>query len=82
MQKKQRKKSIKLDMTVGKVIYWETCKEFKFDHTNKWYMHNPESVLENETPKFLWNFEIETDHLISGIRPDLVIVNKKREPAE
>ena len=20
---------------VGKVIYWELCKEFKFDHTNK-----------------------------------------------
>ena len=32
---------------VGKVIYWELCKEFKFDHTNKWYMHNPESFLEN-----------------------------------
>ena len=26
-------------------------KEFKFDQTNKWYMHNLESVLENETDK-------------------------------
>ena len=34
-----------------KVIYWELCKKFKFDHTNKWYMHNPESVLDNETHK-------------------------------
>ena len=24
-------------------------KKFKFDHTNKWYIHNLESVLENET---------------------------------
>ena len=24
---------------VGKVIHWEMCKKFKFDHTNKWYMH-------------------------------------------
>ena len=32
---------------------------------NKWYMHNPESVLENETHKFLWDFDIQTDHLIS-----------------
>ena len=23
---------------VGKVIHWEMCKKFKFDHTNKWYM--------------------------------------------
>ena len=32
---------------VGKVIHWEMCKKFKFDHTNKWYMHNPAPVLEN-----------------------------------
>ena len=31
----------------GKGIHWELCKKFKFDHTNKWYMHNLESVLEN-----------------------------------
>ena len=24
---------------IGKVINWEMCKKFKFDHTNKWYMH-------------------------------------------
>ena len=25
---------------VGKVIHWEVCKKLKFDHTNKWYIHN------------------------------------------
>ena len=54
-------------------------KKSKFDHTNKWYMQNPESVLENETYKLLWDFEIQTDPLISARRPDLVIVNKKKE---
>ena len=29
------------------LIKWELCKKFKFDHTNKWYMHNTESILEN-----------------------------------
>ncbi len=29
---------------VSKVINWEMCKKFKFDHTNKWYIHNPSSV--------------------------------------
>ena len=33
-------------------------------------MNNPESVLENETHKILWDFEIQTDHLISARRPD------------
>ena len=60
------------------VIHWELCKKFKFDHTNKWYMHNLESILENETHKILWDFEIQTDHLISAIQQDLVIVNKKK----
>ena len=26
---------------VGKVIHYERCKKFKFDHSNKWYTHNP-----------------------------------------
>ena len=38
---------------VNKVIHWEMCKKFKFDHTNKWYMHNPAPVLENATYKLL-----------------------------
>ena len=36
-------------------------------------MHNPESVLENDTHKLLWDFDIQTDHLI--------IINKKGELA-
>ena len=64
---------------VSKVIRWEMCKKFKFDHTNKWYMHNPAPVLENNTHKLLWDFNIQTDHLIPARRPDLIIINKKKE---
>ena len=64
---------------VGKVIHWELHKKFKFDHTNKWYMHNPESVQENETHKILRDFATQTDHLISARRPVLGIVNKTKE---
>ena len=63
---------------VGKVIHWEMYKKFKFDHTNKWYMHNTESVVENDTYKLLWDFDIQTDHLISARRPNLIIMNKKK----
>ena len=55
---------------VGKVIHWELCKKFKFDHMNKYYMHNPQSALEKEMNKFLWDFEIQTDRQISARRPD------------
>ena len=68
---------------VGKVIHWEMCKKFKFDHTNKWYMRNPVPVLENAMHKLLWDLNIQTDYLIPARRPDLIITNnKKREFVE
>ena len=41
-------------------------------------MHNTASVLENDTHKLLWDFDIQTDHLISARPPDLIIINKKK----
>ena len=49
---------------VVKVIQWDLWKKFRFDIAIKWHMHNPESVLQYETPKILWDFETETDYLI------------------
>ena len=48
------------------VIYRELCKKLKFDHMNKWNMHNMKSIPENATHKLLWGFEIQNDHLISA----------------
>ena len=64
---------------IAKVIRWELCKKFKFENTNKWYMHNPAPVLENDTHKLLWDFNIQTDQLIPARRPDLIIINKKKK---
>ena len=55
------------------------CKEYKFDHANKWYIHNPAPVLENYTQKLLWDFDIQTHDLISARRLDHIIINKKKE---
>ena len=65
--------------SVSKVIHWEMCKKLKFGHTNKWYMHNPEAVQENDTHKLQWDFDIHTNHQISARRP---VSNKKRELAK
>ena len=64
---------------VGKRIHWEMCKKFKFNHANKWYMHNPATVQENYTHKLLWDFDIQTDHLIPASRPDLIIINNEKK---
>ena len=62
---------------LGKVIHRELCKKCQFDYMNKLYVHNPKSILENETDKFLSDFEMKTDHLVSTRRPDLIIIKKE-----
>ena len=42
-------------------------------------MHNPASVMENETYKLYWDFGIQTDPLILARWPDLIIVNNKKK---
>ena len=41
-------------------------------------MHNPAPVLEKDSHKLLWDFNIQTDHLIPARRPDLIIINKRK----
>ena len=41
-------------------------------------MQNPASVLENGTHKLLWDFDIQTDHLILARRPIIIIYKIKR----
>ena len=63
---------------VGKVIHWELCKELEFDHTKKWYLHNPASVQENDTHQHIWDFDVPRDHQISARSQHLIIINKKK----
>ena len=42
-------------------------------------MHNPAPVLENDSHKLLWDFNIQTDHLIPARKPDIIIINNKKK---
>ena len=42
-------------------------------------MQNTQAVIENDTHKLLWDFDIQTDHLISDRRPDQIIINKRKK---
>ena len=42
-------------------------------------MHNAAPVLENDTHKLLWDFDIHTDHQISARRPNPIIIKKKKK---
>ena len=48
-------------------------------------MHKSAPVLENDTHKLLWDFDIQTDHLISARRPKVIIINNnnnKKKPCK
>ena len=62
---------------LGKIVHWKLTRKCNFEARDKWYEHEAESVLENEDYKILWDFSIQTDHVIEVRRPDLVLVDKK-----
>ena len=62
---------------LGKIVHWKLARKCNFEAGDKWYEHEPKSVLENEDYKILWDFSIQTDHVIEAWRPDLVVVDKK-----
>ena len=62
---------------LGKIAHWKLARKCNFEVGDKWYEHEPEHVLENEDYKILWDFSIQTNHVIEARRPDLVVVDKK-----
>ena len=60
-----------------KIVHWKLARNSNFEAGDKWYEHEPESVLENEDYKILWDFSIQTDHVIEARRPNLVVVDQK-----
>ena len=41
---------------VARAIHWDLSGKCGFDRNGKWYNYVPESVLENENYKLLWDF--------------------------
>ena len=62
---------------LGKIVHWKLARKCNFEAGDKWYVHEAGSVLENEDYKILWDFSIQSDHVIEARRPDLVLVDKK-----
>ena len=63
---------------LGKIVHWKLARKRNFEAGDKWHEHEPESVLESEDWKILWDFSIQTDHVVEAQRPDLVVVDKMR----
>ena len=64
---------------VARVIHWELSHMNGIPNADKWYEHSPESVIETEEVKLLWDFNIQTDKEIKHRRPDIVLLNYKEK---
>ena len=62
---------------VARVVHWNLTGKCGFQRGDRWFEYVPESVLENDNYKLMWDYNIQTDHDIKARRPDLVIVNKR-----
>ena len=47
------------------------------EHSEKWYEHVPEGVVENEEVKVLWDINVQCDNVIEARRPDIIVIDKK-----
>ena len=51
---------------LGKIVHWKLARRCNLEAGDKWHEHDPESVLENQDYKILWDFSIQTDHVIGA----------------
>ena len=63
---------------LGKIVHRKLAKKCNFEAGDKWHEHYPGNLLKTEGYKILWNFSIQTDHVIEAQKLDLIVVDKKR----
>ena len=64
---------------MGRKIHWELCGKYGLAASERWYEHQPETVMENDSCKLLWDFSIQTDHVIQARRPDVILIDKEKK---
>ena len=61
---------------VAKYLHWLLCGKYDIQREHYWWKHSPYSVVENNSVKILWDFNIFVDHVISARWPDIVVIDK------
>lgn len=56
---------------VARAVHWNLCRKHGLEcKPDKWHEHEPESVVESENVRILWDFAIQTDHIVEHGRPN------------
>ena len=67
---------------VGRRIHWEICRANGIHVRSKWYEHQPEAVIENDSCKILWDFTVQRDHFITARKFDRIFINIKHNECQ
>ena len=68
--------------SVARMVHWKLCKKFNLEKSEKWYLHNHQTVTENLNHKLLWDKNIQCDNVTFERKPDIAIVNKMEKIAK
>ena len=66
---------------MAKIIHKDICTEYGITVHKQYWRHDPQSVIDTEDIKLLWDFEIQTDRRIVAKRPDIFLVEKHKRRA-
>ena len=61
----------------ARIIHWKLCELHQLERKEKWYVHVPEGVVENDEVKLHWDMNIQCDNVVELRRPDIIVVFKK-----
>ncbi|CAH3171077.1 unnamed protein product [Porites lobata] len=56
-------------------LHWSICKDHDIEITDKWYEHEPETVIHNKDNNItiMWDMPVNTDRTITANRPDIIV---------
>ena len=60
----------------ARMVPWKLCEKFNLKKSEKWYLHNPQTVSEKVNHNLIWYINIQCDNIIGKRKPDIAIVNK------
>ena len=66
---------------VAKKVHWDLCKKNGLEHSEKWYEHTPDGVVESDHVKILWDINVQCDNVIPARRPDIIVIDKEKKEA-
>ena len=43
---------------IARMVHWKLCEKSNLEKSEKWYLHNPQTISENVNHKLIWDMNI------------------------